>query len=400
MASNRGPSAIGSSSSPSSSEQHQNSEYYRARNSGGTAFQWAGAGGAGGGTPGGTSSGVSSGSGVGGSWASVTNHAPPPTTAPPAPPQVSVSGRSPAGAYAAAVSAIPISNMGASSPAGVYERNLIQELCPPGGMKAEPPQDKLEELARSVPSLNPDWVCPALLDALEEGNPWIMRAKALCVIETVLRVTSEVSGEGGSNAYADFFHACAGEIEPLANHARAAVKGPAKRVLAALGVAVSEGEGVVVNGGQTGSRGVAASTNAADAPNLLDFDEPAQAATTVTEAVAPPAPAVNASGGESLFSGLNTKASLPATTPAPAPVSQEDDLLGGIDGLSAKAAPATQESTAESNDLFGNMNVKSAEVKVEAQTSHITVVSVTITLYHFGVVKGYIEPFLCRMFFT
>ena len=57
-----------------------------------------------------------------------------------------------------------------------------------------------------------------------------MRAKALCVIETVLKVEAERGGE--VHAYTDFFHACAAEIEPLAGHARASVKGPAKRVLA------------------------------------------------------------------------------------------------------------------------------------------------------------------------
>ena len=38
-------------------------------------------------------------------------------------------------------------------------------------MKAEPPADRLAKFVRAVPSLDPDLVCPALLDTLEEGNP-------------------------------------------------------------------------------------------------------------------------------------------------------------------------------------------------------------------------------------
>jgi len=47
------------------------------------------------------------------------------------------------------------------------------------------------------------------------------------VIEAVLG--EEASG-GGDGAYANFFHACTGEVEvePLANHARASVRGPAR----------------------------------------------------------------------------------------------------------------------------------------------------------------------------
>jgi hypothetical protein len=228
-------------------------------------------------------------------------------------------------------------------------------------MKAEPPQDKLAEFARSVPSLNPDCVCPALLDALEEGNPWIMRAKALCVIETVLSVMAEVEG---SNAYADFFYACAAEIAPLANHARAAVKGPAKRVLALLGL---EGDVATANGE---ANGVAAASPVAEAPNLLDFDDPSPQA--VTAPVAPPQLSVEATPqpavsnkSNSLFSGLNTKAAAPVpppAAPAPALPAQEDDLLGGFGDIapSTQAVPTTT-APAPSNDLFGDMSVKSTE---------------------------------------
>jgi len=142
---------------------------------------------------------------------------------------------------------IPFSSNIITSSAGVsavldgnYERNLIMELCPPGGMRAEPPHDKLQSFTQAISSLNPDLVCPALLDALEDGQPWIIRAKALCVIEVVINVAEEMRQKKENNAYADFFHACIEEIEPLSRHSRAAIRDPCKRVLKALGIDVVE----------------------------------------------------------------------------------------------------------------------------------------------------------------
>ena len=254
---------------------------------------------------------------------------------------------------------------------GDYERNLILDLCPPGGMKAEPPQDKLDEFARAIPSLNPDVVCPALLDALEEGNPWIMRAKALCVIETVLKVEAERNGE--VQAYSDFFHACSGEIEPLVNHARASVKVPAKRVLTLLGIDETPMNGSAI-------MPVAAQDPVTPAANLLDFDDEPVASPVIDLPAAAPllASGVDASAASSepsLFSGLNTKAvSAPAvvlasaqappsagpTLPAAVTSQQQDDLLGGMcsDPLDAS----------NSADLFSNVTIKSTDAKVEKAT--------------------------------
>ena len=365
MASNRGPNAIGSSTNavPPPAAQ-QNSEYYKAAQATGSAFQWAGAGGAAPGAS--TAASAPSVGGVGGSWGAAPSAAP-------SQPQMSVAARSRAEAHGT-LPAAPVAPAGSATSNGDYEKNLIAELCPPGGMKAEPPQDKLAEFARAVPSLNPDCVCPALLDALEEGNPWIMRAKALCVIETVLKVMAEVQG---SNAYADFFHACSAEIAPLANHARAAVKGPAKRVLTLLGV---EGDANVEPIGLVGTESVT------EAPNLLDFSEPSDSPTAPH--VAPPQPVQTAlqpavsNGGGSLFSGLNTKTEAPVHPPATSasvPLAQEDDLLDGFSDVTApatEAIPVAVSAPPPSNDLFGDMSVKSSEnesiaTQVSAQCNYL-----------------------------
>lgn len=388
MASNRGPNAYNGGGGggdfgtmahpPAPSSNHNNeSEYYKARNAQGTgqALSWAHTA-----TIGGvgatTTSTTAPSSGVGGSWA-MTSVAPPPHL----PQSVASMARQPSVA-----SAVPVTNgyvgggyaatgvTGACATTGggggEYERNLILELCPPGGMKAEPPADKLDEFAHAIPSLNPDVVCPALLDALEEGNPWIMRAKALCVIETVLRVEAErvMTVGGGETPYTDFFHACSAEIEPLAEHARASVKAPAKRVLTALGI----DETSMMNGSSANHHVTAvAHSPVAPPPNLLDFDAPIALEETPASDVAAPSPpaaeygstaATMAGTGGSLFSGLNTKAthirdasapvvSSPPVTADPS-TSVQDDLLGGFGTDSS--APATS----SFNEMFGNMTVK------------------------------------------
>ena len=411
MASNRGPNAVGgggggggapppAAAAPSN---HLESEYYKARNAqqGGQAFSWAGAAGGGGGggpaSPGAApAASFATPSGVGGSWAS----------SPAAPPlaargtSVAARARQPP-ASSGVASAVPIGvggsgGGGGAAAGGEYERNLILELCPPGGMKAEPPHDKLEEFARAVPSLNPDVVCPALLDALEEGNPWIMRAKALCVIETVLRVEAErtMAAGGGATPYTDFFHACSAEIEPLADHARVSVKAPAKRVLTALGVDGSAMSGSSANA-TAGVAQAPVEPPPTPPPNLLDFDEPSAldgATAPVAAAPAPPAAdygsSVPTAGGTvgSLFSGLNTKAASAPVASTPVVVSppsaalpstsgsspQQDDLLGGM------GAEASVAATGSFSDFFGNMSVKSDEAKVDMTISNVPNPAVSI----------------------
>lgn len=153
---------------------------------------------------------------------------------------------------------------------GTYEKNIVKDLCPPGGLKPVPPPDKLANFARVCPTLNADVICPALFDSLEEGQPWIMRAKALCAMEAAIANGTKLHG---TNPYRDFFHACVEEISPLVSHARSAIHEPAKRVLSLLGHNASASAPAT-------APPVAA---AAPVPNLLDFDEPAPAALVVID---------------------------------------------------------------------------------------------------------------------
>lgn len=330
MASNRGPGAINPPPNYAN-----DSAYYKSRESG-NAYSWAQKGA---GAPG----------GVGGSWASAT-------------PSVASQARQPYEHQA--TPSITVTSNGAPATIGgggtavsdgSYEKQLIMELCPPGGMKAEPPPDKLNQFARSVANLNPDLVCPVLLDCLEAGQPWIIRAKALWVIEACIKHGQKPGA--ASNAYTDFFHACSAEVAPLATHNRAQIREPAARVLALMGIAVPVG-GAAPPAPPTVAPPAAAPPAAAPPAvpppppvmNLLDFDN--------DDSTPAPAPSTQAApiaaGGDNLFGGLNVSA--PPTAPPPSaaapPPPSNDNLLG--DFLSDSSSPAL----AAEVSLFGDMNVK------------------------------------------
>ena len=124
----------------------------------------------------------STGSGVGGSWGAPSATRPPSNINPGNPTLVSrvTSSQTTHGHGGTAVSD------------GQCERQLVvvMELCPPVGLKAEPPASKLQNFAQTISSLYTTLVCPALLDCLEEGQPWIICAKALWVMEACIAVIS------------------------------------------------------------------------------------------------------------------------------------------------------------------------------------------------------------------
>ena len=72
-----------------------------------------------------------------------------------------------------------------------YEKNLVLELCPPSGVKPVPPPHKLAAFACLVSNLNLELICPVFLDFLEDGQPWVIHAKALCVMETATFLEDE-----------------------------------------------------------------------------------------------------------------------------------------------------------------------------------------------------------------
>ena len=225
---------------------------------------------------------------------------------------------------------------------GSYEKQLVAELCPPGGMKAEPPEDKLRAFQEAIPSLDADFVCPALLDCLEDGQPWIIRAKALCVMEATL----------STQTYSDFFHACASEIQPLAQHPRAAVRDPAKRILTTLGINPTPTT-ESTNPTPQANPPVAAPP-VAPAADLLDFgaSPPPLPVSAPPPVPPPPVPPPSEPSTNDMFGGMNLKSNTPVT--APTTTDNQGDLLP-TDAPSS-AAMATENSI--ECDIFGDMNVK------------------------------------------
>lgn len=364
MASNRGPNAV----APPRSYHGDRDAYFKTHNPASTAYDWAkdptqqAAGG-----------GAAKPYGVGGSWGAPPSAPPsgqtdhPAMHAPSNAPTHQQNGASYGGSGGTAVSD------------GSYERNLIQELCPPGGMRAEPPLDRLEAYKRSVPSLNPDLVCPALLDQLEEGHPWLVRAKALCVIETTIQVASTTLGDGNGNAYSDFFHACLSEIEPLASHSRAALREPAKRVLQLLGVDIPAKSTPPRGSAQTVLPESAPTSTTNATADLLDFGNAGSSLVAPPPAasppVAPPTPSCDESSNEniaaggapsSLFGGLNINNRIVDeqhyTAAAPEPGVEVNDYdqaatqnLASVNLLD-NSSPSD---VTKANGLFSDMSIKS-----------------------------------------
>jgi len=310
--------------------------------------------------------------GGGGGYASWSN---PPTSSVSSKPSVASQARMAAHNTNTPVTGSISGSGGVAASDGTYERNLIKELCPPGGMRAEPPPDKLRTFTQAVPSLNPDLVCPALLDALEDGQPWIIRAKALCVMEVTINIAEEHRKDGQNNAYADFFHACMEEIEPLVHHTRLAVRDPAKRVLKALGIDVQS----TTESSATKST-INKSVSAEPAPSLLDFGED-PTPPPIPDAVPPPPPTMeppavppelppaappssalpeSASTGASLFGGMTVKSGTSTTVPT----STTNPLPPTVQN--SQTEPKVETILQSSPDLLGGEEIESSKIEIKA----------------------------------
>lgn len=368
MASNRGPNAVGSHQPTSSA---QDSTYYKSRDNSSAAFSWAQ-----------KNEGAASG-GVGGSWAtssSVASQARQPTY-------------SQQGHTTPSIAVTPGSGAGGTAVSdGSYEKNLIMELCPPGGMKPVPPADKLASFARSVPSLSADMICPVLLDLLEEGHPWVMRAKALGVMETCIQ--SGHKADSGINPYADFFYECRAEIEPLGNHARAGIRDPARRILTLLGLDLPTDTAPPSSAPQPPAP-VPAAAPPAPVANLLDFDAPAPAP-AVAEVAAPPAaapPPPPAGGGSSMFGGMQVKGGTSAPPPTPAPAAPpaaptSGNLLGDLSGLMEQPATGSGDQAAASTaSMFDNLTISTDTQSKKEESAASNLESLAPTGSAFGFIN-------------
>eukprot|EP00604_Paraphysomonas_vestita_P003314 CAMPEP_0174820226 /NCGR_PEP_ID=MMETSP1107-20130205/3911_1 /TAXON_ID=36770 /ORGANISM="Paraphysomonas vestita, Strain GFlagA" /LENGTH=696 /DNA_ID=CAMNT_0016035147 /DNA_START=1922 /DNA_END=4012 /DNA_ORIENTATION=- len=116
---------------------------------------------------------------------------------------------------------------------GSYEQTLVASLCEPGGMKAVPPEDKLEEFLITAPTLSPELIGSSLLGFINSDS-WQSRAKALVVIGSL------VKRSGCTQHYDWWLSNGIEDIQILSQtDSKATVKTQAIKTLRSLGVSVS-----------------------------------------------------------------------------------------------------------------------------------------------------------------
>ena len=77
------------------------------------------------------------------------------------------------------------SKVGAGASDGEYERKWVQGLCEPAGLKAVPPEEKLQSFLNIAPTLSPDIVGPCLIEVFN-SEAWQSRTKGLAVLYSML----------------------------------------------------------------------------------------------------------------------------------------------------------------------------------------------------------------------
>ncbi|RHZ20953.1 hypothetical protein DYB37_011038, partial [Aphanomyces astaci] len=112
-----------------------------------------------------------------------------------------------------------------------YERSLIDDLCPPGGLARAPPAENLARFLELAKSLDMTILGDLLLDKLEDDS-WQVRLKGLCVWEALLEAP-------GCAHYADWLHENVDLLQHVGQDPKGAVATKAKRVLQLVGAETS-----------------------------------------------------------------------------------------------------------------------------------------------------------------
>lgn len=154
-----------------------------------------------------------------------------------------------------------IGRAGQAASDGSYEQTLVASLCEPGGMKAVPPEDKLEEFLTTASTLSPELIGSNLLGFINSDS-WQSRAKALIVISSL------VKRSGCSQHYDWWINNGVEDIQILSQtDSKATVKTQAIKTLRSLGVSISASS--IVNSSPTVST---TPSNQNQKTSLLDFE--------------------------------------------------------------------------------------------------------------------------------
>mmetsp|Transcript_3740 Transcript_3740/g.14659 ORF Transcript_3740/g.14659 Transcript_3740/m.14659 type:complete len:877 (-) Transcript_3740:218-2848(-) len=200
------------------------------------------------------------------------------------------------------VSAQPAGRAGGAVADGSYERQKVDELCAPGGLKATPPKEELESFVNECETLDSTLVVPAVLDAMSRGaeiSNWRVSAKALHLAEALSKRHGKYRDTFASDESVDM-------IVPHAESAVASVRDRAIKLLRMLGVELRFDE--EDSPPQDAAEQPSAAVAAVQAPSLEEETAP-----PASEPVAAPEPEMD------LLGGYGEPEPAPALAPAPVP---------------------------------------------------------------------------------
>ncbi|KAK9810740.1 hypothetical protein WJX73_004195 [Symbiochloris irregularis] len=232
------------------------------------------------------------------------------------------------------------------------EDRLVESICTPGGLRAQPDRADLQTFVESLGSLNGDKLVELLTHKMDAG-PWQATLRAICALEAVIQLGhTEVCGR-----IAVAFQSEPSALQKAAASPLASLRQHATKVLKLLGLEGTVGNASAAAAGTTARRAqpVAAPAHVPDLMGGFD-DEPATAA-------APTASAAPDMLGDLMGPDASASTSAAATPHAQAPAAQgvtssaPVDLMGGF-GLPAAAAPSNGFTASQAQpDLFGGMSV-------------------------------------------
>lgn len=241
---------------------------------------------------------------------------------------------------------------------GAYEQSLIASLCEAGGMKAAPPDDKLEEFLTAAPTLSPEFIGSSLVGFIN-SDAWQSRAKALVVVGALAKRSGCAQHMGWWIANG------AEDIQILAQtDSKATVKTQAIKTLRALGISSNSASiPVTASQSRTTSAVSVTTTSSGNSVSLLDFENELSTPNVPTVPESHPRPVSDASttpadGAPSdLFDGLALGSPAPLVSQPVAPPVQPpqstNSLFDFMETPPSNPPQNQQHTTLDLNSLYG-----------------------------------------------
>ncbi|OQR97527.1 hypothetical protein ACHHYP_10725 [Achlya hypogyna] len=235
---------------------------------------------------------------------------------------------------------------GSSDKSGDYERTLIDDLCPPGGLARAPPAESLKRFVDLAKTLDIHTIGELLLDKLEDDS-WMVRLKGLCVWEALLEAPS-------CSHYGEWLEENIELVQHLTQDRKSHVAVKAKQLLTLLGIDVSDLPAAPKQSPARAPRpanevdilGLGFSGMSVEPPSAAPAAPPMQPSPMPMQVMAPPAPAMPTQVATQVAARLALRLSnllsfSPPMQPTPAPAA-----------LAALSPDATRSLSDFGKDLF------------------------------------------------